>query len=92
MGALQGIGWRDERCEDRVLDRPASGNKGSKGRNELDCIRGKGGGLSGAYRVLVDATLLVGAETFRLSDAIANPSGAHVQQRAHWWWWDAFTF
>ena len=29
-------------CEDRVLDGPASGEKGSKGRNELDCIRGKG--------------------------------------------------
>jgi len=29
-------------CEDRVLDGPASGGKGSKGRNELDCIRGKG--------------------------------------------------
>ena len=28
--------------EDRVLDGPASGGKGSKGRNELDCIRGKG--------------------------------------------------
>ena len=26
--------------EDRVLDGPASGEKGSKGRNELDCIRG----------------------------------------------------
>ena len=26
-------------CEDRVLDGPASGGKGSKGRNELDCIR-----------------------------------------------------
>ena len=29
-------------CEDRVLGGPASGEKGSKGRNELDCIRGKG--------------------------------------------------
>ena len=30
-------------CEDRVLDGPASGDKGSKGMNQLDCIRGKGG-------------------------------------------------
>jgi len=29
-------------CEDRVLDGPALGEKGSKGRNQLDCIRGKG--------------------------------------------------
>ena len=29
-------------CEDRVLDGPASWEKGSKGRNWLDCIRGKG--------------------------------------------------
>ena len=29
--------------EDRVLDGSASGGKGSNGRNELDCIRGKGG-------------------------------------------------
>ena len=29
-------------CEDRVLDGPASGVKGSKGGNLLDCIRGKG--------------------------------------------------
>ena len=29
-------------CVDRVLDRPASGKKGSTGRNKLDCIRGKG--------------------------------------------------
>ena len=28
-------------CEDQVFDGPASGGKGSKGRNELDCIRGK---------------------------------------------------
>jgi len=28
-------------CEDRVLERPDSGEKGSKGKNELDCIRGK---------------------------------------------------
>ena len=28
-------------CEDRVLVGPASEEKGSKGRNELDCIRGK---------------------------------------------------
>jgi hypothetical protein len=28
-------------CEDRVRDGPASGEKGSKGRNYLDCIRGK---------------------------------------------------
>ena len=28
-------------CEDWVLDGPASGGKGSKGRNQLDCIRGK---------------------------------------------------
>ena len=30
------------RSEDRVLDRPASGGKGSKGMNSLDCFRGKG--------------------------------------------------
>ena len=30
-----------EICEDRVLEGPASGGKGSKGRNWLDCIRGK---------------------------------------------------
>jgi len=30
------------RCEDRVLDGPASEEKGSKGRKWLDCIRGKG--------------------------------------------------
>ena len=29
-------------CEDRVLDRPASGGRGSKDRNWLDCIRGRG--------------------------------------------------
>ena len=29
-------------CKDRVLDGPASGEEGSKGRNWLDCIRGKG--------------------------------------------------
>jgi hypothetical protein len=29
-------------CDDRDLDGPASGDKGSKGRNELNCIRGKG--------------------------------------------------
>ena len=29
-------------CEDRVRDGPASGGKGSKGRNYLDCIRGNG--------------------------------------------------
>ena len=29
-------------CEDRVRDGPASGKKGSKGRNYLDCIRGNG--------------------------------------------------
>jgi len=29
-------------CEDRVPDGPASGGKGSKGKNSLDCIRGKG--------------------------------------------------
>ena len=29
-------------CEDRVLEGPASGKKGSKGRNDLGCIRGKG--------------------------------------------------
>ena len=33
---------RHRHCEGRVLDGPASGGKGSKGRNELDCIRGKG--------------------------------------------------
>ena len=27
-------------CEDGVLDWPASGAKSSKGRNQLDCIRG----------------------------------------------------
>jgi hypothetical protein len=27
--------------EDRVLDSPTSGAKGSKGMNQLDCIRGK---------------------------------------------------
>ena len=26
-------------CEDRVLDGPASGEKGSNGRSKLDCIR-----------------------------------------------------
>ena len=31
-----------ELCEDRVRDGPASGEKGSKGRNYLDCIRGNG--------------------------------------------------
>ena len=30
------------RCEDRVLDGPASGGKGFKGRNWLDCMWGKG--------------------------------------------------
>ena len=30
-------GW----CEVRVLDGPASGGKGSKSRNSLDCIGGK---------------------------------------------------
>ena len=29
-------------CEDRVLDGPASGRRGNKGRKSLDCIRGKG--------------------------------------------------
>ena len=29
-------------CEDRVLDRPASGEKGSKDRNWFDCIPGNG--------------------------------------------------
>ena len=29
-------------CEDRVRDGPASGGKGSKGRNSLDCIWGLG--------------------------------------------------
>jgi hypothetical protein len=29
-------------CEDRVLDGPASGEKGSNGSNWLDCIRDKG--------------------------------------------------
>ena len=29
-------------CDDRVLYGPASGGKGSKGRNWLDCIRDKG--------------------------------------------------
>ena len=29
-------------CEDRILDGPVSGEKGSKGRSLLDCIRGKG--------------------------------------------------
>ena len=31
----------DSHVGDRVLDGPASGGKGSKGRNELDCTRGK---------------------------------------------------
>ena len=44
-------GWADplpeglpegQSCEDRVRDGPASGGKGSKGRNYLDCIRGNG--------------------------------------------------
>ena len=35
-------------CEDRVLDGPASGGKGSKGGNWLDCIRGKD--VSGPHR------------------------------------------
>ena len=30
------------KCEDRVLDGPASGEKDSNGRNQLDCIRCKG--------------------------------------------------
>ena len=38
-----------EICEDRVLEGPASGGKGSKGRNWLDCIRGKR--RKGAYPV-----------------------------------------
>ena len=29
-------------CEDRVLGGPASGGKGCKGGNLIDCIRGKG--------------------------------------------------
>ena len=29
-------------CEDQVLEGPASGGKGSKFRNQFDCIRGKG--------------------------------------------------
>ena len=34
--------WEEgSECEDRVQDGPASGGKGSKGRNYLDCIRGK---------------------------------------------------
>ena len=33
-------------CEDRVLDGPASGKKGSKGKNQLDCIRDKGSGMA----------------------------------------------
>ena len=38
MGLLE---VNDTHCEDRVLDGPASGGgKGSKGRNELDCIWG----------------------------------------------------
>jgi len=41
-------------CADRVLDGPASGKKGSNGRNELDCIRGKG------VRALIFRTALVG--------------------------------
>ena len=28
-------------CEDRVQEGPASGRKGSKGRNQLGCIRGE---------------------------------------------------
>ena len=36
-------------CEDRVLDGPASGVKGSKGTNSLNCIRGEG--LKGPHRV-----------------------------------------
>jgi len=39
-------------CEDWVLDGPASGEKGSKGRSWLDCIRGKGAWQADA----VDAT------------------------------------
>ena len=35
-----------ENCEDWVRDGPASGEKGSKGRNYLDCIRGNGLHLS----------------------------------------------
>ena len=33
---------RDPNCDDRVLDKPASGGEGSEGRTYLDCIRGKG--------------------------------------------------
>ena len=33
-------------CEDRVLDRPASGKKGSTGIDLLDCIWGKGDALA----------------------------------------------
>ena len=32
-------------CKDQVLDGPASGGKGSNGRNKLDCMRGKGEGV-----------------------------------------------
>ena len=40
-------------CENRVLDGLASGEKGSKGRNKLDCIRGKGARDRGLEVVLV---------------------------------------
>ena len=33
--------FQSKLCEDRVRDGPASGGKGFKGRNWLDCIRGK---------------------------------------------------
>ena len=38
-----GVGWaRNLGREDRFLDGPASREQGSKGRNELYCIRDKG--------------------------------------------------
>ena len=37
----KGTGARETHCEDSVWNRPASEKKGSKGRNKLDCIRGK---------------------------------------------------
>ena len=36
------VGLIKSNKEDRVLDGLASGGKGSKGRHQLDCIRGKG--------------------------------------------------